>query len=396
MLLIFEKGIRGGMCNAVCKYIKANNKYMKTYDKTKESILLMYGDANNFYGWAMCEILPIDSFKWEIDLSIFTSGFIKNYDSHSDMGYIFYVDITYPKEFHELHKDLPLLPDRMEVNIVNKLVASLHDKNNYVIHIYDLKQALNLGLILKKVYAVISFNHPTWLKPYINMNTELRTNAKNDFEKDYFKLKNNSAFGKTMEIIRKHRDIKLVNNDKKCKVLASKPNYHATKHISEDLLIMEMKKRQLYMNKPKYLGQAILGISKTLMYEFCYDYIKPRYANNVELCYMDNECFVMKIKTDDFYKGISNDVDKWFDTSNFDANDNRPLPIGKNKKVIGKFKDELGGTIMSEFCVLKAKTYAFKLDNGNEVKKAKGTKKCVVKDILLLMTMLIQFLMINY
>ena len=180
------------------------------------------------------------------------------------MGYIFYVDIIYPKELYELHRDLPFLPDRMEVNKVNKLVASVYDKANYVIHINALKQALNHGLILKKVHSVISFNHATWLKPYIDVNTELRTQAKNDFEKDYFKLKNNSAFGKTMENIRKHRDIKLVNNDKKRKVLASEPNYHATKPISEDLLIMEMKKREFYMNKPIFLGQAILDISKTL------------------------------------------------------------------------------------------------------------------------------------
>ena len=150
MLLLSEKGIRGGMCNVVCKYVKANNKYMKTYDKTKESIFLMYVDANNLYGWAMCEKLPIDSFKWETDLSIFTSGFTKNYDQHSDMGYIFYVNFTYPKELHELHKDLLFLPDRMEVNKVNKLVANVRDKKNYVIHIYLLKQALNHGLILKK------------------------------------------------------------------------------------------------------------------------------------------------------------------------------------------------------------------------------------------------------
>ena len=115
------------------------------------------------------------------------------------------------------------------------------------------------------------------------------------------------------------------------------------------------------------------------MYEFWYDYIKPKYANNFELCYTDTDSFVMKIKTGDFYKDISNDVDKWFDTSNFDANDNRPLPIGKNKKVIDKCKDELGGKIISESCALKAKTYAFKLDNGNEVKIAKGTKKYLVK-----------------
>ena len=212
------------------------------------------------------------------------------------------------------------------------------------------------------------------------MNTELRTQAKNDFEKDYLKLKNNPAFGKTMKNIRKHRDIRFVNNDKKHKVLASEQNYNATKPISAKLLIMEIKEREFYMNKPIYLGQVILYISKTLMYEFWCDYIKPKYANNVELCYMDTDSFVMKIKTDDFDKDISNDVGKWFDTSNFDANDNRPLPIGKNKKVIGKFKDELGGKAMSEFCVLKAKTYAFKLDNDNEVKKVKGTKKCTVKN----------------
>ena len=137
------------------------------------------------------------------------------------------------------------------------------------------------------------------------MNTELRTKAKNDFEKDYFKLKNISAFGKTMENIRKHRDIRLVTNDKKRSILASEPNYHATKHVSEDLLIMEMKKREVYMNKPIYLGNAILDISKTLMYDFWYDYIKPMYGDNVKLCYIDIDSFLMMIKTDGFFKDIN-------------------------------------------------------------------------------------------
>ena len=173
------------------------------------------------------------------------------------------------------------------------------------------------------------------------MNTKLRTNTKNDFEKDYFKLKNNAAFGQTMENIRKHRDIRLVTNDKTRSLLASEQNYHATKHISENLLIMKMEKRELYMNKPIYLGQAVLDISKTLMCEFWYDYIKPMYGDDVKLCYMDTDSFVMMIKTDDLFKDINNDVEKWFDRSNFDKNDNRPLLIGENKKVIGKFKDEL-------------------------------------------------------
>ena len=155
MLLLFEKGVRGGMCNAICKYVKANNRYMKNYDNTKESKYLMYVDANSLYGWAMCEKLLIDNFKWETDLSIFTSDFIKNYDSHTDIGYIFYVDIVYPKELYELHKDLPFLPDRTEVHKVNKLVASVHDRNNYVIHSYALKQVLNHGLILKRYMLLL-------------------------------------------------------------------------------------------------------------------------------------------------------------------------------------------------------------------------------------------------
>ena len=275
MLLLFEKGIRGGMCNVIQKYARANNKYMKNYDITKESIFLIYVDANNLYGWAMSKQLPVDGFKYENDLSIFTMDFIKNYNEESDIGYLLYVDIEYPKNLRESHSDLPFLPDRMKVNKVNKLICNQYDKNKYSVHIYALKQALNHGLILKNVHTVISFRQKEWLKPYIDMNTELRMKAKNEFEKDYFKLENNAAYGKTMENIRKYRDIRLVTNDKKRSILASEPNYHATKHISKDLLIMEMKKRELYMNKPIYLGQAILDISKTLMYEFWYDYIKP-------------------------------------------------------------------------------------------------------------------------
>ena len=140
-----------------------------------------------------------------------------------------------------------------------------------------------------------------------------------------------------------------------------------------------MRKVEVKMNKPIYLGQAILDISKTLMYEFWYDYIKPMYSDKAKLCYTDTDSLVIHIKTDDFYKDISNDVERLFDTSNYNKKDNRPLPIGKNKKVIGMFKDELGGKIMTEFCALRAKTYAYKLDDDTEHKKAKGTKKSVIK-----------------
>ena len=162
------------------------------------------------------------------------------------------------------------------------------------------------------------------------MNTELRKLAKKDFEKYLFKLMNNSVFGKTMENIRRHRDIKLVTTDRKRSKLVSEPNYHTINLISEDLLITEMKKAKVKMNKPIYLGLSILEISKILMYEFWYDYMKPKYNDNVRLCYMDTGSFVMHIKTNDFYKDITNDVKNMFDTSNYEVN--RPLPTGKNKK----------------------------------------------------------------
>ena len=212
------------------------------------------------------------------------------------------------------------------------------------------------------------------------MNTELRKLSKNDFEKDLFKLMNNSLFGKTMENIRKHRDIKLVRTDKKRSKLVSEPNYHTINLISEDLSIIEMKKTKVKMNKPIYLGLSILEINKILMYEFWYDYMKPKYNDNVRLCYMDTYSFIMNIKTNDFYKDIANDVENRFDTSNYEVN--RPLPTGKNKKIIGLMKDELGGKIITEFVTLRPKTYSFLTDNCKEDKKAKGTKKCVIKKMI--------------
>ena len=186
------------------------------------------------------------------------------------------------------------------------------------------------------------------------MNTELRKHTKDDFEKYFFKLMNNSIFGKAMENVRKHRDIKLVTTDKRRNQLVSEPNYHTTKLFSENLLATEMKKTKVKMNKPVYLGLSILDISKTLMYEFWYYYMKPRYGDNVKLFYMDTDSFIMHIKTEDFYKEFANDVEKRFDTSNYEIN--RPLPTGKNKKEIGLMKDELRGKIMTEFVALRPKT----------------------------------------
>ena len=180
-----------------------------------------------------------------------------------------------------------------------------------------------------------------------------------------------------MENVRKHRNIKLVATDKRRNLLVSEPNYHATKWFSENLLAIEIKKIKVKINKLVYLGLFILEISKALMYEFWYDYIKSKYQDNAKLCYMDTESFVINIKTEDFCKDIADDVEKRFDTSNYEVN--RPLPTGKNKKVIGLMKDELGGKIMTKFAAFRPKNYSYLMDDGNSDKKAKGTKKCAIK-----------------
>ena len=253
-------------------------------------------------------------------------------------------------------------------------------ENNYVVHIRSFKQALDQGIILKKVHRVIHFNQEVWLKEHIDMNSELRKQAKNDFEKDFFKLMNNSVLGKTMENERKHRDIKLITKDVTRNYLVSEPHYHTAKWFSECLLTTEMKKIKVKMNKSVYLGLSILEISTTLMYEFWYDYIKPKNQDNTKLCYIDTDSFIINIKTEHFYKDIVNDVEKTFHISNYQVN--RPLSTGKNKKVIGLMKDELGGKIMTEFAVLIPKTYSYLMDDGNSDKKAKRTKKCIIKRIL--------------
>ena len=217
----------------------------------------------------MSQKLPVNDFKWvKQELSKFNEDFIKNYDENSNIGYFLEVDIDYPKELFNLHKDLPFLPERKKVNKVEKLICNIEDKEKYVMHIKVLKQALNHGLVLKKVHRVIQFNQEDWLKPYIDINTKLRKEAKNDFEKDFFKLMNNSVFGKTMENVRNHRDIKLVTSDKRRKRLFSEPNYHSHKNFSEYLMAIEMKKTRIKMIKPIYLGMSILDISKMIMNEF--------------------------------------------------------------------------------------------------------------------------------
>ena len=264
----------------------------------------------------------------------------------------------------------------------------MYDKKRYVIHIRVLDQALKHGLVLERIHRAIEFKQSAWMKEYINFNTKLRTAAKNDFEKDFYKLMNNSVFGKTMENIRKHRNIKLVTNREAYLKLVMKSNFKSGVLFGENLMGCEMGKIKVVMNKPVYLGQAILDLNKIVMYEFHYVYMKQKYPEGLTFCYMDTDSLIYDIETEDFYKNIADDVKDRFDTSGYNPDgycvpgaaerSHRPLPVGLNKKVIELMKDELGGEIMIEFVTLRSKMYAYKTGSA-ESKKCKGIKKCVVK-----------------
>ena len=203
----------------------------------------------------------------------------------------------------------------------SKLLPDLCDKEKYVVHIRALDQTLKHGLVLKKVHRVISFQQSAWLKVYIDKNTELRkkaTKAKNDSEKNFFELINNNILGKTMEYKKKHKDMRLVTDETRYKELVIKPNFKYGRKFSEKLMCIEMGKRKVKMTKPVYLGQAILDLSKIVMYKFHYNYMLLKYGGNcLQLCYMDTDLLMYHIKTEDFYKDIACDVKKRFGTSNY-------------------------------------------------------------------------------
>ena len=381
MLLMFEKGIRGGISIISNRYGEANNKYMgNRFNKNKLSKYLMYLDANNLYGSAMFKKLPIHSFKW------LTSGEMeKLFDNRVVQVWektpcILEVDLEYPENLHDLHNDYPFCPERVECkNRVEKLIPNLRNKTKYVIHYKNLIQCLKAGLKLKKIHRGIKFIESEWMKPYIEMNTNLRTKAKNNFEKDFFKLMNNSVFGKTMENIRNRVNVKLVNTEERLKKLSAKPNYKSCKIFNENLISVHMKKTSLTMNKPVYLGMCILDLSKTIMYDFHYNYIKPKYGAKAKLLFTDTDSFLYEIETEDFYKDISGDVKDRFDTSDYPENHPSGIPTGINKKVLGMFKDEAAGKRIKEFVELRAKLYSFIMEDGKENKRCKGVKKQVVE-----------------
>ena len=376
MLLMIEKGIRGGISNAFKRYAKANNKFMKDFDPAEKSSFIVYLDANNLYGWAMSKPLPVGGFEWMNEKEL------KNWERFVDkegIGCILEVDLEYPVELHDFHNDFPLAPEKMILGKVEKLTQNLRDKEKMVLHGKNLALFLSLGMKLKKVRRGLKFQEKNFMKNYIDKNTSLRSQAKNAFEKDLFKLMNNSVFGKTMENVRNRVTIELVKDAERAAKLVNKPNFEELKIFDEFLIAVKMRKTKVWMNKPVYVGMSILDLSKTLMFSFQYEYVKKKWEK-VEVLYSDTDSLVLKIETDDFFKDISGDVAEWFDTNDFPKDHPavlEGLPIVKeNKKKIGLMKDECGGKILTEWVALRPKLYSL-LTEGGEKQKAKGLKKSI-------------------
>lgn len=342
---------------------------MKDYNLDEESKYIMYLDANNIYGWAMSQYMPHSGFKFLSEKEINNTD-LNKYKNDSNKGLILEVDLEYPEKLHYSHNDYPLAAEKIKVNKdmlseyakiiadkynitigqVYKLIPTLNNKEKYVLHYRNLQLHLDLGLKLKKIHRILEFNQSPWLKQYIDYNTNKRTQAKNSFEKDFFKLMNNAVFGKTMENLRKRVNVKLVTNEEKLKQISSKPSFISCKIFNKNLVAVHKIKEQLVLNRPAYIGMCILDLSKTLMYDFHYNYIKKKYNNKAKLLFTDTDSLTYEITADNVYK------DFWVDKQLFD---NSEYPEDSlfyektNKKVIGNFKDEACGIPLKEFVGLR-------------------------------------------
>lgn len=404
MILMVEAGVRGGITQSVTRYVKANNKYLPNYEPTEESIYVGHFDINNNYGWAMRFFLPYGDFKWIRPEDL---GDVIKIPRDSTKGYILDCDFVYPQSLHDLHYDLPFLPnnEKPPEGKYNKLMMTVTNKNRYIAHYMTVQQALKSGLTISKVHRVLEFSQSPWLEPYITANTIRRTNATTKLKKDFFKLMNNAVFGKSLENKKKHKDIKLVTNAKQLTKLVQKANFKTSIIINENLVAVCMGKTSVVLDRPLYVGMCILDISKLLLYDFHYNKMVNYYGReNIGISYMDTDSFLYWIKTEDMYEDLKLFPYKdEFDFSDYPKN-HPTYDNGVNKKVLGKFKDEYCGKPIVEAVALMSKMYAIKLlptlkeikdkqedseeteeeeNNSCVIKKAKGIKSSYVKKKLM-------------
>nr|XP_042911395.1 uncharacterized protein LOC122272170 [Parasteatoda tepidariorum] len=346
MHLFVEKGIRGGVSIISNRYAQANNKYMSGgYDANIPSSYIVYLDYNNLYGRAMLSHLPTKDFHWSENLDV-SENDILNMTDDQEEGMILEVDLEYPAGLHDLHNNLPVTPEQLKVT-------------NDMLSPYSRRVAAELN--------------EAWLQPLINFNTDMRKRAKNSFDKDFYKLMNNSVFGKTMENLRNRENIDIIIDKKKALKMMASPSFRCFNIIDDNLVIISRHVTSLTLNRPLYTGFSVLDISKIFIYEFHYLHIKNKYGSNAKLLFTDTDSLCYEIRTEDIYHDMIENIDL-YDTSDYPQN--HFLYSDKNKKVFGKMKDELHGVVVREFVGLRSKMYSLSSEEG-EKKTAKGVVKNV-------------------
>ena len=378
-----QRAIRGGISQCNIHYLKTNHPSLapELYDPDQPLSELKYLDANNLYGWAMSQPMPTGGLRWieDVDLNSLPPCFLE-------------VDLEYPPQLHEKHSDLPLAPHHYkfpEKKQGSRLITSVLDREHYVVHYKLLQFYLKEGMVLKKIHRVLAFDESPCLAEYIAFNTRMRAAGKTDFEKNFYKLMNNSMFGKTIEDVRKYRDYKFAVAREQ--ILKHGPR---TKHVtmltrkddgdSDDSALLELKQDEYRYEKPIFVGATVLELSKLLMYEMHYNYFRPKFPG-IRLGYIDTDSFIYSVPLVDPNKTfndlvrddvVDNGSDSIYDTS---AITDFPKELRINKKVIGKFKDELNGSAMIEYVGIRSKVYAFRQQGGKVTKKNKGIKEVCVR-----------------
>lgn len=430
MYQMIEKGKRGGQAIIAKRYARANNPYLPDgMDASKPESYITYLDANNLYGWAMSRKLPIRNFAWVnaerlATIAVEVSPGVYELDPSwidGDTGLILEVDLEYPEDLHDAHNDYPLAPEQYAVpesemsplqkiwyaeldcpkNDFDKLCGTLRNKDRYVVHGQLLQFYLKHGLRLKRVHRALQFTQEAWLEPYIRFNTEKRTLATTESAKAFYKLLNNAVFGKTMENVRNRSDIKLITDRAQLIRYVSRPHYKHSYIFQPDdpegnfLVGVEMMKCEVTLDKPIYAGISILDLSKLHMYQFHYEYVKPKWGDQAQLIFTDTDSLCYQITTPDYYQQLLGDS-RLMDQFDFSETDiGNPLCftskclteeghgqfkslMGRNKKVLGKFKDETFGVPICEFIGLRAKCYSFITAGDEETQKAKGVNKSAI------------------
>ena len=416
--LFFEKGIRGGLTQCVTRHVVADNVYTRqecipggastSYDSVEndDDTFIMYYDANNLYGWAMSEPLPCSDFEW-LSRQECEELEIMKIPADGEYGYVLEVDLEYPRDkaLHDRHRDLPFCPEVRRApayllpysseDIINsgagqskKLMATLTDKEEYVIHYRYLQQAIDNGLHVRHIHRVLKFKQSPWLKPYVTLNTTLRQQANNKFEVEMFKLMVNAVYGMSLQNVRKHQNLKIASSPKIYTKYVAKSNFNDRVWYNENLALLHMAKVRVVLSKPVYAGMCILDHSKRWMYGFHYGMVDRYGLDRIGMVYMDTDGIFYKIRSKNVYRDMLEHLDE-FDTSNYPRN--HICYDGRNARVLGKFKDEAGGVVIKMFVGLMAKLYCAVFgkrtcSGGDDddsapppIKKAKGINRAVVQ-----------------